>query len=221
MAARLAIPLLAVAFLVGVWRWRLFIAEAMQRLAMRLRGASGRPSCGRALAEEFDDPTLEFVHRRGRPWVDVTGEEIPVPEATAEQALTEIFDGGQRVAAILHDPALSEDAAFTATATAYALMTLESERLAAQTDRLLSEVREARMRARSAAEEERRRIEHDLHDGAQQRLDRTRGSSSSWRQSGPRPSIPARRSSCGGSEPRSTRRWTRSARSHAAIYPAS
>ena len=166
----LAIPLLAVAFLVGVWRWRLFIAEAMQRLAMRLQGRFRPPELRRALAEEFDDPTLEFVHRAGDHWVDVAGEEIPAPEATAEQALTEVFDGGERVAAILHDPALSEDAAFTATATAYALMTLESERLAAQTDRLLSEVREARMRARSAAEEERRRIEHDLHDGAQQRL---------------------------------------------------
>jgi len=166
----LAIPLLAVAFLVGVWRWRLFIAEAMQRLAMRLQGRFRPPELRRALAEEFDDPTLEFVHRAGDHWVDAAGEEIPAPEATAEQALSDILDGGERVAAILHDPALSEDAAFTATATAYALMTLESERLAAQTDRLLSEVREARMRARSAAEEERRRIEHDLHDGAQQRL---------------------------------------------------
>ena len=33
----LAVPLLAIAFLVGVWRWRLFIAEAMHRLAVRLQ----------------------------------------------------------------------------------------------------------------------------------------------------------------------------------------
>ena len=169
----LAVPLLAVAFLIGVWRWRLFIAAAMQRLAVRLHGRPRPVELRRALAEEFDDPSLEIVRRvddHPPRWVDAAGDEVPAPVATTGVALTEVFDGEDRVAAILHDPALSEDAAFNATAASYVVMTLDSERLASQTTRLLSEVRASRERARSAAEDERRRIEHDLHDGAQQRL---------------------------------------------------
>ena len=56
------------------------------------------------------------------------------------------------------------------TATSYALMTLENHRLSAQASSLLREVRESRARIRAAADDERRRIERDLHDGAQQRL---------------------------------------------------
>ena len=41
----LAVPLLALAFLVGVWRWRLFIADAMQR---RRRAAAGPAAARRA-----------------------------------------------------------------------------------------------------------------------------------------------------------------------------
>jgi signal transduction histidine kinase len=50
------------------------------------------------------------------------------------------------------------------------VMTLDNHRLSAQTSSLLREVRESRARIQAAADEERRRIERDLHDGAQQRL---------------------------------------------------
>ena len=49
-------------------------------------------------------------------------------------------------------------------------MTLDNHRLSAQTSALLRAVRESRARIQSAADDERRRIERDLHDGAQQRL---------------------------------------------------
>ena len=95
---------------------------------------------------------------------------IDRPAATPQRAVTEVSDGVRRVAVIVHDPALQDDPAFTETATAYALMTLDNHRLTAQTTGLLREVRESRARIQSSADDERRRIEHDLHDGAQQRL---------------------------------------------------
>ena len=49
-------------------------------------------------------------------------------------------------------------------------MTLDNHRLSAQTSSLLRAVRESRARIQAAADDERRRIERDLHDGAQQRL---------------------------------------------------
>jgi signal transduction histidine kinase len=49
-------------------------------------------------------------------------------------------------------------------------MTLDNQRLTAQARGLLHEVSESRARIQATADEERRRIERDLHDGAQQRL---------------------------------------------------
>jgi signal transduction histidine kinase len=116
---------------------------------------------------------LDIAYRlddgRGR-WVDADGRELARPVATPQRALTEVSDGERRVAAILHDPALGEDQAFTVTAATYVLMALDNHRLSAQTASLLREVRESRARIQSSADDERRRIEHDLHDGAQQRL---------------------------------------------------
>jgi signal transduction histidine kinase len=169
----LAVPLFAVAFLVGVWRWRLFMAEAMQRLAARLRAHPGPEDLREALADAFDDPSLSINYwledGRGR-WADAAGHVVIRPVATPQRAVTEVSDGDRRVAAILHDPALGNETAFTETATAYALMTLDNHRLSAQTASLVREVRESRARIQSSADDERRRIEHDLHDGAQQRL---------------------------------------------------
>ena len=123
----LAVPLLAVAFLVGVWRWRLFIAAAMQRLAVRLHG---RPAAGRAatrarggVRRPVAGGSSAGVDGDHPPrWVDAAGEgRSRVPVATSDRALTAVFDGDDRVAAILHDPVLSDDAAFNATAASYVL----------------------------------------------------------------------------------------------------
>jgi signal transduction histidine kinase len=49
-------------------------------------------------------------------------------------------------------------------------MTFDNHRLTVQTTALLQETSESRARIQAAADDERRRIEADLHDGAQQRL---------------------------------------------------
>ena len=84
--------------------------------------------------------------------------------------MTAIADDGPPIAAIVHDRALRDDTGFIETASAYAAMALENHRLTAQASALLREVNEAQARIRAAADDERRRIERDLHDGAQQRL---------------------------------------------------
>jgi signal transduction histidine kinase len=169
----LTVPLLALAFLVGVWNWRLFMASAMQRVATQVRAHPGPEALRAGLADAFDDPSLDIVYwidDGGGRWVDAAGRDVAAPVEAQDRAVTEVRDGDRLIAAIVHDPALENDDAFTETAAAYALMALENHRLSAQTEALLREVRDSRARIQSSADDERRRIEHDLHDGAQQRL---------------------------------------------------
>ena len=169
----IAVPLLAIAFLVGLLRWWLFMARATQRLAARLRGHTSPDDLRAALADAFDDPSLEIVYWIGNGaghWADADGHSIPHELVAPGRSLTEIHDGADRIAGIIHDSALRDGRAFIDAATSYALMTLDNHRLSAQASSLLREVRESRARIQAAADAERRRIERDLHDGAQQRL---------------------------------------------------
>ena len=162
----ITVPLVAVAFLVGLARWWLFMAAATQRLAHRLRGHPSPEDLQRALADVFDDPDLVVVYRaddgRGRPFER--------PSVASGRSLTEVRDGDRLVAAIVHDAALGQDEAFLDIANSYALMTLDNHRLSVESRSLLDEVQQARVRIQTAADDERQRIERDLHDGAQQRL---------------------------------------------------
>jgi signal transduction histidine kinase len=168
------LPLLALALLVALMRWWTFTARATQRLAKHLREHPGPDHLREALAEAFADPMLEIVYWIGSAddgyWGDGAGHRIQhvlVPEG---RYLTEIRAGSQPIAGIVHDEALTDDHAFIDIATSYAAIALDNQRLTAQTSALLREVRLSRNRIQSAADDERRRIERDLHDGAQQRL---------------------------------------------------
>ena len=61
----LAVPLTALAFLVGLLRWWVFIARSTQRLAAKLRAHATPEDLRLALAEAFDDPSLEIVYWLG------------------------------------------------------------------------------------------------------------------------------------------------------------
>jgi signal transduction histidine kinase len=143
----LAVPAAAAAFLVGLVRWRLFTAAAMQRLVARLSSRKEPDDLRAALAEAFEDPSLEVAYRVGDRhggWVDAEGHAVLPPAPGSGRGVSEIRDDGRPVAAVIHDAALLGDRAFVDSATAYALVT--------------------------TADDERKRIEHALHDGAQQRL---------------------------------------------------
>jgi len=168
-----AVPLTAVAFLAGLVRWWVFIAGSTQRLAGRLRGHATPEDLRAALAEAFDDPSLAIVYWLGNGeehWGDAHGHPVEPPSAAPGRAVTNVVDGDRLVAAIVHDAALEDDRAFIDIATSFALMTLANHRLSARTSSLLRTVRASRARIQAAADDERRRIERDLHDGAQQQL---------------------------------------------------
>jgi signal transduction histidine kinase len=122
------------------------------------------------LARALGDPTLDVAYRLadGR-YVSADGRPIQLPDGN-QQALTTVTAGGEEIAVLIHDPALLDDPALVESVRATAGLVLENERLAAQVRSRLAEVRRSRARIVEAADAERRRIERNLHDGAQQRL---------------------------------------------------
>jgi signal transduction histidine kinase len=88
----------------------------------------------------------------------------------SDQQLTAFERDGQPAVAIVHDSQLSEDPELLQTAGAVALLALENAKLDAAWKESLGQLADSRARLVSAADRERRRLERDLHDGAQQRL---------------------------------------------------
>jgi signal transduction histidine kinase len=125
-----------------------------------------------ALARALGDPSLElalWLPGRGA-YVDREGRPLELPEAGSERAVTVLGPAEAPVAALLHDPALLERPRLLQAASAAARLALENERLQAELRAQLVELRASRARIVSAGDEERRRLERDLHDSAQQRL---------------------------------------------------
>jgi len=170
--ALLATPAVSVGFLIGLVRSRVRAGRALGRLS----GVLDRPSAEelqRVIAEALDDPSLEIVYRTsGDPaeWVDERGRAADLPEESLTRATTEIRSGGVPIAALIHDSALAEAPVMTEVANGFAHMALQNQRLETELRSSLRELKASRSRIMSAADEERRRIERDLHDGAQQRL---------------------------------------------------
>jgi signal transduction histidine kinase len=169
----LALPAMSAGFFVGLVRWRLFVAEALQQLGLRLRAGVDSGGLRAALADALHDPSLwlaYWVPAGGGRWVDADGLPVTLPGPGSEQCVTEVRDGDRRIAAIVYDEALRDQEELIKAAAAYARMALENQRLGAKVESSLAEVRESRARILASADRERRRIERDLHDGAQQRL---------------------------------------------------
>jgi signal transduction histidine kinase len=74
------------------------------------------------------------------------------------------------VAVICHDSSLEEERELVRAVGAAASIALENERLNAELRARVEELRASRARIVRAGDDERRRLERDLHDGAQQRL---------------------------------------------------
>ena len=162
-ASGLAIP---VGLLVGQIRGNYFAAKSAGTIAVR---ASDEPldsaRIERLIAEALGDPTLALALWVSEPpgYVDVRGGPVELPDDQANRVSTPFIQDGRPVAALIHDPALDAGAEVVEGLLATSLMLLENVRL-------IAELRDSRARIVAAAEQERLRLERDLHDGAQQRL---------------------------------------------------
>ena len=124
------------------------------------------------LALALEDPTLELGLwlPEQQEYVDAQGDAFAVPEDGPTRAVTLIEHDGEPLAVLVHDPTLREEPKLVEAVAAAARLALVNARLHAEVRAQLETVQESRARLVTAADEERRRIERDLHDGAQQRL---------------------------------------------------
>jgi signal transduction histidine kinase len=124
------------------------------------------------LARAVGDPTLRlaFAAPDGDGFVDEDGRRVDLPTEGSDSAVTFVEAERGPCAAFVHDRALLERQSLVEAVGAAAGLALEKERLQAEVRAQLEEVRASRARIVETADAERRRVERDLHDGAQQRL---------------------------------------------------
>jgi signal transduction histidine kinase len=155
------------AFLAGLLQARL-ARTAIGDLVQELHG---QPADLRApLARALRDPSLSLVYWLPpfASWADQHGRPVELP-ADPDRATVIEFDGA-RVAALIHDPALKDEPELLSAVSAAAAIALRTGRLQAELRASVEEVRGSRARVLEAGQRERKRLERDLHDGAQQRL---------------------------------------------------
>ena len=155
------------------WSWLLGrrARAAMAALVVEL-GESPPPGALRdVLARSLGDPGLEVAYPLADPGrlVDAAGTGMD-PAKRDGRAVTPLARQGQTAAVLFHRPGLLDDPAIVEEVAAAARLALDNERLQAEVLAQLEELRASRARIVTTGDAERRRLEHDLHDGAQQRL---------------------------------------------------
>jgi signal transduction histidine kinase len=147
-------------------------ATMMRRLARQAAAGTEDDSLEVALARATGDVSLRlaFPLRDGGRWIDAQGSEIAPPQRRADRSVTTILRDGQTVAALLHDPAILDGEALRREIGTAAELAIANERLRAEALVQLHELKASRLRLVETGDAERRTLERDLHDGAQQRL---------------------------------------------------
>ena len=121
------------------------------------------------LAGILGDPDLVLAYSVGEPGRLVNAEGRSV-DFSPRLEQTSLIREGQAVAVLAHRPGLLQDPQLVEEVTAAARLALENERLQAEVRARVDELRRSRTRIVEAGDAERRRLERNLHDGAQQQL---------------------------------------------------
>jgi signal transduction histidine kinase len=145
---------------------------AVSRLASELGEAPPPGTLRNALAVAVGDPALEVAYwlPEAQRFVDGRGHRTESPVPGHGRAVTPIVRDGRPVAIVVHDAALLEGPALEREIGSAARLAVENERLQAEVLAQLEDLRASRSRIVETGDAKRRRLERDLHDGAQQRL---------------------------------------------------
>ena len=126
-----------------------------------------------ALARALGDPTLRvgyWVPEAGA-YVDAAGNRVELPERGAPRSATFVERDTQPVAVLVHDPAVLDDAGLLDGVAAAARLGAANARLQSEVRDQLADLVASRRRLVEAGDDERRRLELRLRDGAVRRLE--------------------------------------------------
>jgi signal transduction histidine kinase len=148
------------------------LRAAVARLAVEIRDAPPAGRLREALALAVGDPTLDIAYGFSGSGLYIRGDgtRIEAPLRRAGRAVTPIVHHGRPIAVVDHDAALLDGSGFERELGSAARLAIENERLHAEVLAQLEDIRSSRARIVERGDAERRRLERDLHDGAQQRL---------------------------------------------------
>ena len=157
-------------FLLALIAAQLYAGRVLRRL---VRSSLAHPSRGeleQMLRKPLGDPSLRLAFWRPDVQRWIGADEASLERPRDGQTVTEIKRDGRLAAAILHDKELAEDPELVQAAGTVVLLAHENSELEAAWNRSLRQLAESRARLTKASDKERRKLERDLHDGAQQRL---------------------------------------------------
>jgi signal transduction histidine kinase len=159
-------------FFGSLLRARIIRGGAFRELVAELGKAPRQGELRDALAKALGDPSLElaFWLPDSKEYVDADGRPVDVWRGGPSRAVSEVRLEDRLVAVIVHDSSLLDDPELVRAVGAAGALALENERLDAELRAKVDELRASRTRVIEATLAERRRLERDLHDGAQQRL---------------------------------------------------
>jgi signal transduction histidine kinase len=136
-------------------------------------GASRSRTLRDALARALGDETLEvgyWIAETGE-FVDSQGRVVPVPGPASVRSVTLVQSDGEPIAMIVHDPVVLEDPALRTAVSSAARLAAVNARLQAEVRARVTELELSRQRILDARDEEHRRLERRIHDGAERRLE--------------------------------------------------
>jgi signal transduction histidine kinase len=124
------------------------------------------------LAKVLGDPGLVLAYRLPgeRSYLDGRGQPVELPAPGGDRVAAPVERDGRELAMLIYDPSLDDDPELVQAVAAAAAITLDDARLQTESRERLGELRASRERLVAASDAERRRLERNLHDGAQQRL---------------------------------------------------
>jgi signal transduction histidine kinase len=143
--------------------------RAVARITASLGQAPLPGSLQAALAQAVGDPELRIAYwlPDAGHYVDAIGRPVAEPTAAPGRAVTILVRDDRRMAVVSHTAALPD---LERELGAAVRLALENERLQAEALAQLDQLRASRVRIVETGDSERRRLERDLHDGAQQQL---------------------------------------------------
>jgi signal transduction histidine kinase len=167
-ASRAALPF---GYLVALIDAELYAGRVVIGTVDRASRSSSALEVLQTLPRALGDPELAFgFWVAGRGWLRADGRPLAQPASGSGRAMTTVSREGRPVAAVVHRAALEESPELVGAIVAASLLIVENATLEAELNSAIGELRESRARIIRAGDAERRRIERDLHDGAQQRL---------------------------------------------------